>query len=66
MSEKLFKACFGVDYAKMEKELDGYVSYTRHKYQRYPLEPSQQFKLEPIEFREAAKSEIDRLKQLQP
>jgi hypothetical protein len=66
MSEKLFKECFGVDYAKMEKELGGYVSYTRHKYQRYPLKPSQQLKLEPIEFREAAKADIDRLKQLQP
>lgn len=66
MSEKLFKECFGVDYAKMEKELSGYLYYTRHKYQRYPLKPSQQLKLEPIEFREAAKAEIDRLKQLQP
>jgi hypothetical protein len=66
MSETLFKACFGVDYAKMEKELSGYLYHTRHKYQRYPLKPDQRLQPEPITFRDATKAEIDRLKQLQP
>lgn len=66
MSEKLFKDCFGVDYAKMEKELSGYLYHTRHKYQRYPLQPDQRLKPESIDFREATKAEIDRLKRLEP
>jgi hypothetical protein len=65
MSEPLFKECFGVNYAKMEKELSGYLYHTRHSFQRYPLKPDQRLKLDPIKFREATKSEIDRLKQLE-
>ncbi|MEO6002990.1 MAG: hypothetical protein ABIZ04_06360 [Opitutus sp.] len=53
MSEQLFKNCFGVDYAKMEKELSGHLDYTRHNFQRYPLKPDQRLKPEPVEFREA-------------
>ena len=65
MSEKLFKECFGVGYAKLEKELSGYIDYTRHSYQRYPLKPDQRFNPGPIEFRQATRAEIDRLKRLE-
>ena len=65
MSERLFKECFGVDYAKMEKELSGYLYVTRHSFQRYPLKPDQRPSREPVEFREATKSDIDRLKRLE-
>lgn len=65
MSETLFKECFGVDYAKMEKELDRYILYTRHKFQRYPLRPDQRLKPEPIEFRQATIAETDRLRPLE-
>jgi len=61
MSEALFRECFGISYAKMEKELRGYVLYTRLKYQRYPLRPEQRLKPEPIDFREATSAEVDRL-----
>lgn len=65
MSEKLLKECFGFGYAKLEKELSGYIDYTRHSYQRYPLKPDQRFKPEPIEFRNATRAEIDLLKPLE-
>jgi hypothetical protein len=61
MSETLFKECFGISYAKMEKELRGYLHHTRLKYQRYPLKPEQRLKPEPIDFREATEAEIVRL-----
>jgi len=61
MSEALFKECFGIGYAKMEKELRGYLYHTRLKYQRYPLKPEDRLKPEPIDFRVATETEIVRL-----
>jgi hypothetical protein len=61
MSEALFKECFGLGYAQMEKELRGYVLYTRHKFQKYPLKPEQRLKPEPIDFRPATEAEVERL-----
>jgi hypothetical protein len=58
MSEALFKECFGISYAKMEKELRGYLYHTRFKYQRYPLKPEQRLKLDPIDFRAATEAEV--------
>ncbi|MEO6568402.1 MAG: hypothetical protein ABIO94_06525, partial [Opitutaceae bacterium] len=66
MSEQLFQDCFGVDYAKMEKELSGYLDYTRHNFQRYPLKPDQRLNPEPINFREATHDEVEQLRRLEP
>ena len=66
MSEALFKECFGIGYAKMEKELRGYVLYTSHKYQKYPLKPEQRLKSEPIDFRPATEAEVERLMGIGP
>ena len=64
MSEPLFRECFGISYAKMEKELQGYILYTRLKYQRYPLKPEQRLQAVPIDFRDATREQVERLKTL--
>ena len=49
-----------------ESSLRGFPKhYTSHSYQRYPLKPDQRFNPGPIEFRQATRAEIDRLKQLE-
>jgi hypothetical protein len=40
LSEELFRDCFKVGYADMEKQLRGYLRHTRHQYQQYPLKPA--------------------------
>lgn len=61
-SEALFTACFGVGHEQMNKELRAYIVHTRHKYQRYPLKPEQQFKETPLVFRDASESETGLIK----
>jgi hypothetical protein len=61
MSEPLFQECFGIGYAKMEKELRGYILHTRMKYQRYDLKPEQRLKPVAIVFRDASPAEVARL-----
>jgi hypothetical protein len=46
LSEQLFRECFKVDYAGMEKQLRAYLLHVRHKYQRYEFKPTEQAKLE--------------------
>ena len=64
MSEPLFHECFGISYAKMQKELRGYVLHTRLKYQRYPLKPEQRLQPASIDFRDATRDEVERLTKL--
>jgi len=64
MSEPLFRECFGFGYAKMQKELRSYILYTRLKYQRYPLKPEQRLQPVTIDFRDATKDEVERLKKI--
>ncbi len=40
LSEELFRDCFKIGYADMEKQLRAYLRHTRHQYQQYPLKPS--------------------------
>ncbi|AOS45624.1 hypothetical protein Verru16b_02708 [Lacunisphaera limnophila] len=40
LSEELFRDCFKVGYADMEKQLRAYLRYTRHQYQKYELQDS--------------------------
>jgi hypothetical protein len=64
MSESLFRECFGISYAKMQKELRSYILYTRLKYQRYPLPPEKRLPAVPIDFRDATREEVERLEAL--
>lgn len=63
LSEELFKQCFHVSYAEMSKQLRGYILYTRHKYQQYPLNESDPAKAAaPIALADATATQIGILK----
>lgn len=62
LSEELFRECFKVDYRRMADELRGYLRHTRHKYQRYALQPGDQLTARSIELREATPAEIALIK----
>lgn len=62
LSEQLFKECFKVDYKGMVNELNGYLRHTRHKYQQYPLQPTDRVKPEAIELADATPAQIGLIK----
>ncbi len=62
LSEAMFKECFKVDYRRMAYELRGYLLHTKHKYQRYALQPGDQLTARSIELRAATPAEIALLK----
>lgn len=61
-SEALFKECFHVSYAEMNQELRGYILYTKHKYQKYPLKDTPLVAEASIQLREATAAQIGLLK----
>ncbi|MES1168458.1 MAG: hypothetical protein ABUL61_04745, partial [Oleiharenicola lentus] len=60
-SEALFKECFKTDYKGMNKELWGYLLYTKHKYQRYALKPEDKLTPKSIVLRDATVAEAARI-----
>ncbi len=62
VSEPLFKECFKVSYADMQKQLRGYILRVKHKYQKYPLQKSDQFTAKSIELRDATPAEVGLIK----
>lgn len=62
LTEDLFKECFGISYKRMEDELGGYIRWTRHKYQKYPLKPEEQFQPIPVDLRDASETEVALIK----
>ena len=62
VSEALFKDCFKISYADMEKQLRGYILHTKHKYQKYPLKAEDKFTAKSIELREATALEVGLMK----
>lgn len=62
LSEALFKECFKVGYQGMADELRGYILRTKHKYQRYALQPGDQLTAKAIELREATPVEVALIK----
>lgn len=62
LSEALFKDCFKVGYADMEKQLRAYLRYTKHKYQQYDLQPADRMKASAIELSEATPAQIGLIK----
>ena len=62
VSEALFKECFKVGYADMNKELRGYILYTKHKYQKYALMPDDKLGASDVTLRDATPAEIGIIK----
>jgi len=62
LSEALFQECFKTDYQGMNKQLRGYILYTRHKYQRYALQKDDKLTAKSIELREATPAEVALIK----
>lgn len=61
-SEKLFQECFGVSYTEMEKQLRGYILYTKHKYQKYDLKDTERLEPDSIALAEATAGQIGIMK----
>lgn len=62
VSEALFKECFGVGYAEMNKQLRGYIRYTKHKYQKYVLTETDRVTPDSIALADATPAEVGLLK----
>jgi hypothetical protein len=62
LSEDLFRDCFKIGYADMEKQLRGYLRHTRHQYQKYPLKPTEHLTPADITLAEATSDQIGLIK----
>lgn len=62
LSETLFKECFKLSYADMQKQLGGYIRHTRHQYQKYALQKGDSIDPKSIELRTASPAEIALIK----
>ena len=62
LSEALFKDCFKIGYADMEKQLRAYLRYTKHKYQQYDLKPSDRLTAATIELGAATAGQVGLVK----
>ena len=62
LSEELFKECFHVSYADMTKQLRGYILYTKHKYQQYPITDNDRVAPAAIVLSDATPAQIGLLK----
>ncbi|HET7537339.1 MAG TPA: hypothetical protein VFJ90_12850, partial [Candidatus Didemnitutus sp.] len=62
LSEDLFKKCFKVGYADMEKQLRGYILNTRHKYQKYTLDPANKLDSQAIDLSDATPATVGLIK----
>jgi hypothetical protein len=62
LSEALFKDCFKVGYADMERQLRAYLRFTKHKYQQYTLQPADRLTATAIELGAATPAQIGLVK----
>ena len=61
-SEELFKECFKVSYTEMTKQLRGYILYTKHKYQKYPITDGDRVTPDSVVLNDASPAQIGLLK----
>ncbi len=62
LSEALFKDCFKIGYAAMEKQLRAYLRYTKHKYQKYDLQATDRLSAASIELSAATATQVGVIK----
>ncbi len=58
LSESLFRECFKVGYADMQRDLRAYILHLKHKYQTYAIKPTDRFDPATIELTSASYTQV--------